>query len=498
MTDFTILSSVVDDSILELTGASDLEIVSINGQSFLFVAAEADGAITSFAVSDSLSPALVDTVSFSTVSGTFAVDQLNITDVNGVITMLPSARFDDEAATYLIDDTGSISTPLRQTSGAANIGNLAVTHSVIVAGKTYLYTVERGVAGVASYWMQPGDTFSNQVQYAGNSFDFFDDVAAFASVSVGAETYLFTASAFDAGLNSFSIGANGTLQLIDSVAPSDASGFSLPQALETVVANGQTYLLMGSAGTDSITVYAVGTGGTLAEVDHVIDGIDTRFDNIDVLESFTHGGRSFVLASGSDDGLTLLEVSERGTLSVLAVLVDDFDTTLNNITDIEVAILGSDIHAFVSSGVENGFTQIRIDIDNTGLTIIGNEAHETLNGNSQDDTLFGMGGSDRIYGGNGNDLLVDGIGRDHLFGGAGADIFRFEVDNTLDLIRDYEIGVDVIDLSLLATVTNLDDLNITSRSFGAVILAGSEEIRVATIDTAPLHNYDFAADDFIF
>ncbi len=498
MTEFTIISTVVDNSNLELMGASNLELVAIDGQNFLFVAAEADGAISSFAVNDSLTPALVDTASFSTVSGTFTVDQLNITDVNGVTTLLPSARFDDEAATYHIDNTGDISTPLRQTSGAANIGNLALTHSVIVAGKTYLYAVERGVAGIASYWMQPDDTFSNQVRYAGNSFDFFGDVAAFASVSVGAKTYLFTASAFDAGLNSFSIDAGGALQLIDSVAPSDASGFNLPQALETVTVNGQTYLLMGSAGTNSITVYAIGTGGTLAEVDHVIDGIDTRFDDVGVLESFTYSDRSFVLASGSDDGLTLLEVSARGTLSVLAVLADDFDTTLNNVTDIEVAILGSESHAFVSSGVENGFTQIRIDIDNNGLTIIGNETHEVLNGNSQDDTLFGMGGSDRIYGSNGNDLLVDGAGRDHFFGGAGADIFRFAADITLDLIRDYEIGVDVIDLSLLASVTNLDDLNITSRSFGAVILAGVEELRVTSIDTAPLHAYDFTVDDFIF
>ena len=188
MTDFTIISSVVDDSSLQLMGVSDLELVAIDGQNFLFVAAEADGAITSFAVSGNQSPALVDTALFSTVSGTFTVDQLNITDVNGALTLLPSARYDDEAATYLIDGTGNISTPLRQTSGAANIGNLALTHSVIIAGKTYLYAVERGVPGIASYWMQPGDTFSTQVQYSGNSFDFFGDIAAFASVSVGLES----------------------------------------------------------------------------------------------------------------------------------------------------------------------------------------------------------------------------------------------------------------------------------------------------------------------
>ena len=152
-----------------------------------------------------------------------------------------------------------------------------MTHSVIVGDKTYLYAAERGVSGIASYWMQPGDSFSAKVAYSDSSFDFFGDVAAFASVPVGTATYLFTASAFDAGLNSFSIDANGTLQLIDSVAPSEASGFSLPQALETVALNGQAYLLLASAGTNSITSYVVGNDGTLTETDHLIDTTNTRF-----------------------------------------------------------------------------------------------------------------------------------------------------------------------------------------------------------------------------
>ena len=73
MTGFTILSSVVDDSVLELMGTSDLELVTIDGQDFLFVAAEADGAISSFAISDTMAPSLVDMASFSTISGTFTV-----------------------------------------------------------------------------------------------------------------------------------------------------------------------------------------------------------------------------------------------------------------------------------------------------------------------------------------------------------------------------------------------------------------------------------------
>lgn len=498
MISFTILSSVVDDNSLELLGVSDMAFAVIGGQDFLLVAAEADGAITSFNVSANLVPQLIDTQSFTDTSGTLAVGQLTLTEVDGVPTLLPSAKFDDNVATYTIDDTGNISNPMPQPQGGNTVSPFTVTHSVIVGDKTYLYAAERGVSGIASYWMQPGDSFSAKVSYAASSFDFFGDVAAFASVPVGAATYLFTASAFDAGLNSFSVGANGGLELIDSVAPSEASGFSLPQALETVALNGQAYLLMASAGTNSITSYVVGNDGTLTETDHLIDTTNTRFQDAGVLESFTYDDRGFILAAGSDDGLTLLEISTRGTLSVLAVLADDFNTTLNNITDIEVAILGTEIHAFVSSGVENGFTQIKINIDNNGITVIGTAAHDTLNGTAQNDTLVGFDGSDRLYGGNGNDLMVDGTGRDHFFGGVGVDIFQFEPDNTLDLIRDYEVGIDKIDLSFLGAAASMEDLNITGRSFGAVIIAGTEEIRITTIDNTQLNAQDFVADDFIF
>jgi Ca2+-binding RTX toxin-like protein len=369
---------------------------------------------------------------------------------------------------------------------------------VNVAGKTFLFAVERGVSGIASYWMQSGDSFSTKTSYPGTGIDYFDDVSAFASVTIGGQTYLFTASAIDAGINSFSIDQNGALQLTDSVDPGDGFGFSLPQALETLSVAGQNYLIMASAGTSSITVYAVGADGSLTETDHLIDGVGTRFEDASVLATFTYEGRSYILAAGSDDGLTLLELSTSGTLSVIGVLADGFDTTLNNITDIEVVTIGTEIHAIISSDTENGFTQIEIDLADTGVNIIGDQSHEVLNGTTLNDTLSGMAGSDKFFAGDGNDLLIDGEGRDHFFGGAGADVFQFVEDNTLDLIRDYEAGIDIIDLSLITGVTDIGNLTIETRSFGAIITVGGEEIRIETSDGTALTASDFTVDDFIF
>ncbi|MFN4057522.1 MAG: M10 family metallopeptidase C-terminal domain-containing protein [Roseinatronobacter sp.] len=69
--------------------------------------------------------------------------------------------------------------------------------------------------------------------------------------------------------------------------------------------------------------------------------------------------------------------------------------------------------------------------------------------------MDGGAGNDTIYGGDGDDTIIGGAGRDHLYGGAGADVFVFESFADLgngtarDVIFDFELGIDRIDLSAL-------------------------------------------------
>ncbi|MEM1371773.1 MAG: M10 family metallopeptidase C-terminal domain-containing protein [Pseudomonadota bacterium] len=90
--------------------------------------------------------------------------------------------------------------------------------------------------------------------------------------------------------------------------------------------------------------------------------------------------------------------------------------------------------------------------------LTGAAGHDRLYGNKGDDTLFGGEGNDKLSGGAGDDQLSGGAGRDKLTGVDGADIFIFSDadvtgDNLGDLIRDFEQGEDVIDLSGIDVVT---------------------------------------------
>ena len=99
--------------------------------------------------------------------------------------------------------------------------------------------------------------------------------------------------------------------------------------------------------------------------------------------------------------------------------------------------------------------------------ILGAGGRDKLFGGTGDDTLKGGGGGDRIYGGAGNDTLMGGAGRDRMIGGAGddthtggrgEDVFLFRGGDGHDLIRDFERGVDRINLSQM-DLAGFDELD---------------------------------------
>lgn len=63
------------------------------------------------------------------------------------------------------------------------------------------------------------------------------------------------------------------------------------------------------------------------------------------------------------------------------------------------------------------------------------------------DELEGGAGNDRLYGGAGRDTLEGGAGDDTLVGGRGADVFEFDFGDGQDVVRDFEDGLDRIDVT---------------------------------------------------
>lgn len=109
-------------------------------------------------------------------------------------------------------------------------------------------------------------------------------------------------------------------------------------------------------------------------------------------------------------------------------------------------------------------------------TLLGDAGNDTLLGDIGSDVLFGGAANDSLSGGNASDTLTGGIGTDTLNGGSGADVFVFQsIADGADLIEDFQLGIDRIDLSAIflaagsvVTPANLSQyLQITPAGAGA-------------------------------
>lgn len=104
-----------------------------------------------------------------------------------------------------------------------------------------------------------------------------------------------------------------------------------------------------------------------------------------------------------------------------------------------------------------------------GVTVenaIGGSGNDLLIGNSADNVLKGGAGNDIIYGGGGADTLWGGTGSDVFVFGAVSD----SAPGAADIIKDFQSGIDKIDVSALTKLAGLNFVDaFTGRAGDAVI-----------------------------
>jgi VCBS repeat-containing protein len=136
---------------------------------------------------------------------------------------------------------------------------------------------------------------------------------------------------------------------------------------------------------------------------------------------------------------------------------------------------------------------------------IFNEAGDS----SQDITLQGTGGKDVIFATDTNDTLIGGTGKDQFVFSPGSiqyDDGQSPVTAFAHTIKDFEIGVDKIDLRQFSDVSDIGDLTFTAQSDGTLVTwsqrvsAQTESGLVTEHESLLLKNVvgNLQASDFIF
>lgn len=87
------------------------------------------------------------------------------------------------------------------------------------------------------------------------------------------------------------------------------------------------------------------------------------------------------------------------------------------------------------------------NIFDSGDIIDGKGGDDRLVGRVGDDILIGGAGDDTIFGNSGDDLILGANGDDRLIGQFGADTFIHRVDHDADIVQDFDLAEDFLDLT---------------------------------------------------
>jgi Ca2+-binding RTX toxin-like protein len=125
-------------------------------------------------------------------------------------------------------------------------------------------------------------------------------------------------------------------------------------------------------------------------------------------------------------------------------------------------------------------------IGNSGNNhLAGAGGNDVLDGGSGNDTLVGGDGNDVLHGGNGNDRIDGGAGNDHLSGGAGSDTFVLTPLSASDVISDFQVGVDHLQIN--GPPAQTADVHIGPTSGGTLVTFNHGASHVVLTDVDPAH-----------
>ncbi|WP_444453751.1 calcium-binding protein [Rhodobacter capsulatus] len=306
-------------------------------------------------------------------------------------------------------------------------------------------------------------------------------------VNVGGTEFLLRADGSFDGVASYTISATGTLLQVGSLGAANGLGINDPTAMTTVSAFGKTFVLLGAGGSSTISVMELTATGSLRPTDHLLDTLESRFGTLTVLKALKAEGRVFVVAGGGDDGLTLFTLLPDGRLVQLQVLEQGPGLGLENITALEMTVVGTEIRLFVSSGSTTGMSLLRIDLGDLGTTVNGtNTGNLRRDGSGGDDLLIAnTAGQDTLMGLAGEDVLVSGPGSTQMFGGDGNDVFVIRSSGNRQYVMDFTPG-DRIDLSGLPMLHSTAQLTAKATSRGILLTYFGTEIEIVSSTGQPL------------
>ena len=296
---------------------------------------------------------------------------------------------------------------------------------------------------------------------------------------------------------------------------------------DTLTGDANPNVLDGGAGTDNLIG---GLGNDFYHVDNAGDVVTEKLNQgIDLISSkvtYTLPANvenltlmiGALLINGTGNGLVNVITGNESNNQLNGAAGNDNlsgkegNDTLNGGTGIDLLTggLGNDIYVIDNTGdvvtenlnegadrINSSITYILpANVENLTLTgtaainSTGNDLNNIIIGNSAANQLNGQAGNDTLNGGAGNDTLDGGTGTNTLIGGIGNDFFKFTTTGHTDLISDYNVTNDTIQLenAVFTALTTTGSLSATQFRIGTQALDANDFVIYNNLTGALLYD----------
>jgi len=442
----------------------DIAVHDAQDAQVIYAASGIDGGVS---VRTAQTAELIDYAAFSKATGLPAPRQLKVIEAKDTSALIAIGQYGELIDGWEIERDGRLGAAQPFTLVGGGPGGFSDFEQLRIGTEDVFVTTSRFSNGL-EVWTRDGSTLTQTGQAQSSAFLRAGSVQSLAVANPEGVPIVLAASHDQDDLLAFEVTAGGGLGSPTRLDLRDGLFIDTPTLIEVVEVAGQSFAILGSAGSNSLSVIEIFPKGQMRVTHQINDIAETHFAGVAALEVLETPAGVFVLTTGTDNGLTLMTLGTDGVLVHVGSMEDEMRAmALQNTAGLEMVWRDGGLNIYVTGKVEDtdqiggrGITYLRVD--------------DVADAVPQVQT----GGVDHVY-----------------VGTTGIDLFRLSNSAEDQIIQDYDPDMDQLDLSQIGQIHDISDVTISHNQNGSVIQLGDAQVTVFTDDGSFLNTQDMESSD---